>query len=878
MKHGRSILSGTALLIAIFCLADSPRISYAATEYPLFQEEGAEKCLLNNGLTLIIKEDRRTPTFAVSLYVKTGSSMEDEYAGSGITHFIEHMIFKGSANRNAQQIEAELKLLGADTEAYTTLDYTAFKMQGPGSNILPCLDIFYDITANPKFDQAEFEKEKNVIKKEIKLVQDEPQKYLSQQFWQAAYLIHPYRYPIIGYEDILDKLTPANLSDYYNKRYVPASMVMVIVGDIDSQQVKRKIISLYGNLARKSSLSPTLPQEPPQLSYRYEEIPYATSKTYIIMGFHSVAMLSRDLYALDTLAILLGEGHSSILYQTLHNKLNLVYDIGSSNYTPFNPGFFIISATCDYEKRQKIIKAVLDAIEDIKKTSLKKEELEKAKNKVMSSYIFNRQTQEAQADDLGINQLLTADMEFSKRYIEGISSVTPKDIIEVANKYLNKDNMTTLVLAPSADHGKDADLPPKAVPAERVVIKKSLKNGIRLLICQDKTLPLVSIRVIMNGGLRMENKENNGISNLVVHMLTKGTASRSEEQIASAVEMLGGELSSYSANNSLGLSLDIMSKDFNNGIEILGDILTHPSFPEDKLSLLKKDTLAMIQLIDDDIYTSTEKRLREKLFEGHPYGMLAIGTADSIGKIDRSRIISFYRACCVGSNIVVSICGDIDPKKAYEQIASKLEAIKKGKPASLPEAGLQAIKERVHITEKMDKKQALVMIGFRSAGLNSPDRYSLHILSSIFSGGAGRLFASIRQQFGLAYTVGTFGMAGTDTGSFVFYAAVSPPDVDFVKEEIIKQIRIVCEGDVTPEEMDSSKRLLISRHQINLQSAGSFALQVALDELYGLGFDNYQLYADKINKLSREEIIQTANKYLTVDNCVVSVTTPKDNE
>ena len=842
-------------------------------------EDSAVTTVLNNGLTLILKEDHRTPTFAISLFIRTGSATETEYSGSGITHFIEHMIFKGTAGRDARQIGSQIKSYGGDVGAYTTFDHTAFQMEGPSSNILPLLDIFHDIVANSKIDKDEFEKEKNVIKKEMRLIQDEPAKYLSRQFWQMAYLIHPYRNPVIGYEEIFDRLEPQDLMEYYQKSYIPNNMVLTVVGDIDPAVVSKKISESFGRLNRKSYIHPVLPEEPNQIVSRYREIPYAISRAYMMLGFHSVSLDSPDLYALDTLAILLGEGNSSLLYQKLHNRLNLVYGINTYNYTPFDPGVFVISATFEPGNKDKVIEQILKEIERLKKSPIKKKELKKAKNQVISSYIFSKQAQGSQANDLGISQLLTADTEFSRQYVEGISSVTPSQIMDVAERYLTNENMITTILIPSAIQKVEPQARPKPEAASaRTVIKKVLRNGIKVLICEDKTLPLASVRISVKGGLRAEDREDNGISNITAHMLTKGTTSRTEEQIFSLIESLGGSLSAYSGNNSLGLSLDLMSKDIRKGIELLGDILTRPAFDKDKFKILKKDTLARIELVDDDIFASTEKRLRERLFPGHPYGMLSIGSPHSINKISRREILDFYKSHCVGPNIVISICGDLDPHQAYNWIASSFNGIRKKTDAELKEIKLEDLKGAIEIEEKMDKEQAAVMIGFKSAGFDNPDRYPLQTLSSVFSGGAGRLFANIRQQKGLAYTLGTFGMTGVDTGTFIFYAASSPEKIGLVRDEIISQIKLVCQGDITQQEIDSAKKTLIAKHQIGLQTAGSFALQTALDELYGLGHDNYLHYSEKINSSSREQIIQVANKYFTLEDCVISVTVPKEHK
>lgn len=838
----------------------------------------AVKYQLDNGLTVILKQDYRTPTFSAAVYVRTGSATESEYAGSGITHLIEHMLFKGTSARNAQELERQVKAFGADIGAHTSFDYTAFTMQGPRDNISPLLDIFYDIISDPQFDEEELVKEKDVVRREMRLIRDNPHRYLSTKLWQTAYITHPYSNPVIGYEGIFDRLRREDLKRYYDKFYIPDNMVLVIVGDINIRNLKEDIARTFGKLPRKNLTEIPLPEERPQLSAREAELGYATSKAFMLLGFHSVGLSDYDLYALDTLSIMLGEGNSSMLYQELHNRQNLVYSINAYNYTPFYSGLFIIGATFEPGREEKVIYEIFKVIDSLKNSPPKKKELDKAKNQVISSYIFSKQTQESQVNDLGTSQLLTGDMDFSASYIRGIRAVNSDDISYAARKYLNKENMTKVLLMPSElVIQKEADTP-AVIRANRQVEKRLLRNGIRMLVSEDRTLPLVSIRVCCKGGRYSETKENNGISNLTARMLLKGTGGRSEEDLFAIVESMGGTLSAYSGNNSFGISLDIMSKDFKKGIEIIADILTRPAFPKDKLRILKEDILARIELMDYDIFSLTSKNLDEKLFAGTPYSMVSEGSRESIDSITRRDIINYYRSHCVGFNMVVSVCGDIDSEKVFYLANSKLKGLRRKPPPPGKRIEPSPIDSRIDIKNSIDKEQAVVMAGFRSAGVTSDDRYPLQILSSIYSGASGRLYKNIRNDKGMAYTLGIFGMAGIGTGSFIFYAATAPEDIDYVTAEIFSQIDAVNRGDITELEIDSAKKSLIAQYQIGLQSAGAFALKIALDELYGLGFDHYLLYPETIGKISRETVTQISNKYLTPKSCVVSTTVPEKKD
>ena len=874
MKHRAIILSCvlTLILIALFFPPDT------YSQYDSFLQSNALKYTLANGLTVILKPDRRTPTFSAQIYVRAGSATEEEYSGSGITHLIEHMIFKGTTARTSQQVSTQAKALGADIGAYTTLDYTAFKMQGPGNNIIPLLDIFYDIISDPQFDSAELEKEKDVIRTEMRYVNDNPQKYLSAQFWQTAYIVHSYRNPIIGFQDIFDTLTRDDVKKYYERFYVPNNMVLVVVGDMDIDAVKKAVDENFNKLKRKPLAILPLAQEPMQIAPRTGIIEYPTSKTSMLLGFHSSSLSEADIFALDTLAVILGTGRSSFLHEELHNRQGLVYAVDAYSYTPFHPGVFLIGSTFEPGNEEKVVNEIFNILDGIKKSPIKKKDLDRAKNQVISSYVFSKQTQDSQAADLGVSQLLTGDIDFSSHYIEGVKSVTSDDLIRVADKYIKRYNMTKVILVPAGLVQKTLEKSPDTRDLSRKVSRKTLRNGIRVLVSEDKSLPIVSAQVCIKGGLYAESVENNGISNMVSQMLLKGTAGRSEEDIFYAVESIGGSLSSYSGNNSFGLSLDMMSEDVKKGIDILSDVLLRPAFPKDKLRSLKNDISAQISLRDDDIFSLTEKELRKHLFRESPYSLTQYGTPESIGKITRRDIINFYRNYCVGPNMVVSICGDVNTEEIFALMDSRLRGIKGKIGIRINRPKMLPLKERIDLINTLNKNQAVVMAGFRSPEITNPERYPLQVLSSVFSGSAGRLYDKIRQQKGQAYTLGVFGMTGIDAGSFIFYAASSAENIDSVTEDIFSQIKLVNQGDITEEEINSAKKSLISQYQIGLQTASAFAQKIALDELYGLGFEHYLLYSDIIGNISREEVMQLSNKYLTPGACVVSKTLPDKKE
>jgi zinc protease len=405
-------------------------------------------------------------------------------------------------------------------------------------------------------------------------------------------------------------------------------------------------------------------------------------------------------------------------------------------------------------------------------------------------------------------------------------------------------------------------------------VKNTLPNGLMALVTENHATPVCSVTISIKGGLRAEAQKNNGISNLTALAMLKGAAGYKKDEIAELIDSLGAQLSPYAGNNSFGFSANFRSKDLEKLLDVLSSIIIAPTFPQDEIDILKNDILAQIQLDYDDIFKHTGISLRKNLFKSHPYGLIAIGTKESVANITRDDLIAFHKNFCVSKNVVVSICGDINNEKAHEIIKDKFGKMPQGEIFNVEQLNLDTANPPTQTIEPMEKKQAVVMIGFKGASLYNNDRYPLQVLSSLFSDGGGRLYSQIRQKEGLAYTLGTFGMVGLDTGAFIFYAATAPGYANQVGESIINQIQQISNGNITDEEINAAKKSLITKYQLGLQSNEAFAMQTGLDELYGFGYDYHTRYSELVTSVSKKDLIVVAKKYFKLDKSATVTTLP----
>ncbi|MCX7918792.1 MAG: insulinase family protein [bacterium] len=857
---GLSLFIISSFIIAITVQAEPAAISYT----------------LDNGMTVVLKEVHTAPVIAMQMWCNRGSIHENEYLGYGISHFMEHMLFKGTEKRKVNQIAQEIREAGGELNAYTSIDRLVFHIVIGSNHFDTGLDIIADVTMHSTFEPAEFEKEKQVILKEINMNLDAPDRIVSRLFWSTAYSVHPYRHPVIGYRELFTQVTRDDLVKYYQRTFVPNNLTLVIVGDFKMEEVKPKIESAFKEFTRKELAPIYIPEEPPQIGLRRAEVEKEVNQTYLEMGYHIPSIYSDDVYPLDVLAVLLGEGNSSRLYQQIKEKLGLVHSINVWSLTPTYPGIFGISATLNEEKRIHAESAIFDEIKKIQTHPIPDTELLKAKKMIASSFIFRQETVQGQAGQLGNDAVTMNNIHYSETYLDKIRQVTAEDVQRVAIKYLRPENLTIAVLKPKTESEIQKTEVRSQQETERKKIKKViLPSGLTVLIKENHDLPLVSIRLVFKGGVVYETDQNNGICNLLQRMLLKGTKNRTAEQIAESIAQVGGKIDTYSGNNSFGVTIDILKDDLSLGLDILSDIVLNPIFPESALEIERQHVLAAIRSQEDDVFPAAMKLLRETLFTVHPYRRLTIGTESTVATITRNDIIQFYKQLCVPKNAVLAIFGDISTETVLNQIQKVFESF--DTPIipyreEITESPITAIRTT---TKTKEKQQTVILIGYHGIKITDPRRYTSEVMNAILSGQGSRLFDTIREKQGLAYYVGMIPVLGLDPGMYIFYVGTETDKIEIAIKSILAEIERIKSEDVTDEELIRAKKELIGNKAIDTQTNSAQAFESALDELYGLGYDNLDQYAMRINAVTKDDIRKLANDLFKPNAYALVVVKPK---
>jgi zinc protease len=828
---------------------------------------------LDNGLIIIVREDHSAPVVSAQAWCMTGSVYEGKWLGAGLSHVLEHMLFKGTITRPGSRIDQEVQEAGGSMNAYTSFDRTVYHIDAPNTGAHTAIDILCDIMQHATLPPDELAKEMDVIRREMDMGHDDPGHRASRRLFETAYTRSPYRFTVIGYPDIFNELKPDDIYGYYREKYAPNNVFYVVVGDVKNDEVIAQIRTAYKKTKAKALSQVVLPEEPRQTAPRQivEEAPIELG--HLHFAWHIPELRHPDVPILAVLAVLLGGGLSSRLFQQVREKQGVAHHVDAWTYNPGNPGLFGMSAITDADKFPAARDAMLVEVEQMKSSPVSSEELGKAVKQFISATLATRKTMDGQAGDLGGSWLAANDLTFSEHYLAAVKQVTPADLQRIARQYLTPENRTLYALLPDGAAPKiPADV---EVSSDQPIQKIELANGLCLLVKENHRLPFVEFRAAFKGGVLAETAGNNGITQLLAKMLLKGTKRRSAENIATEIESVGGSIDSYGGNNSFGVNVEVLSSDFATGLDLLADVLLNPVFPADALEREREVQIAGIRARRDDLLKSAGFAMRQALFGNTGYGLDPLGTEETVSKFQATDLKSFHKKLTVPNNCVFAIYGDVKTTEVKTAVEKAFGNWKANSTLPALNSQLSTLNSAKRVEEVRDKKQAVLVIGFPGTTMFDDDRYPLELIQEACSDLGSRLFLRIRDKLGLAYYVGAQNFSGLVPGYFAFYTGTEPSKAGLVEKELLKEAELLRSEGLTAGELKRSKAKIIGQKKIARQELGHLASMTALDELYGLGYQRTELDDAKYEAVTLEQIKVAAQKYLKPDALVVAVVKPE---
>lgn len=841
-----------------------------ATDFNVYQAK--------NGQIIIVKQVKSNPIVVIDTWVKTGSINENDQ-NTGVSHFLEHLFFKGTKRNPLGTFDRILESKGAVTNAATSKDFTHYYIKIPSKDFDLALELHADMLLYPAIPQSEMDRERKVVLEEIAKDKNSPNELVYENLTELIYKVHPYKREVIGKSAVIENITRDEIFDYYNKHYVPENMITVVVGDVDPDYAAKKIEQEFC----KKSVKPEkvlYKKEPPITQQRVKIDKFACDSGYMMIGFRGTNAVHKDEFALDILASILGDGRSSRFYQNIKEQKQLVNSISVGNGSFKDDGIFYISSNFQPENKDKVLESVFEEIKKIQECGVTQEEVERAKSIIVRDSHYSRESVSNIAMEMGYTVLLTGDAKNYDKYLEDIKNVTPQEVQRAARKYLGENKSAVSVVLPENFNEKkcsackkiEKNRTAKLVKSAYNTDKYELDNGATLLLNQHQVNDIIAISILAKGGTFFEKTP--GVASLMSATMIKGTQNYSQNELAQIMEENGIKIMPSSGADSFVVDVVTTKEEFKKTLDILDEVINRANFATEDIDKARKIMLNSIKAKRDVPINKAMEEYNSLIYEGSVYSNTNKILEKTLPKITQNQIKEYYNTIFYPQNLVISVNGDVD--KNY--VINKMSEIFNSKNGTKFEYtkhsnDIPKIKTMKKLVSPIkDLQTAWLFMGWQTDGtMNQKDFATLQVIDSFMGTGmSSRLFRNLREKQGLAYQVGSGFSPNVLRGKYTIYIGTNPATVKVAKDGIMKQIQILKTQDVGEEELQNAKDLLIGQYILALETNLDKAGALANYEASGRGFEFINKYADLIQSVTAKDIKDVANKYFN-ENYVESL-------
>jgi zinc protease len=837
---------------------------------------------LDNGVTVVVAPRRTSPVIAVQAWVGAGAA--DESPGqAGIAHLVEHMLFKGTARRGVGELTQAIEAAGGDLNAWTSFDHTVYHAVLGRGDLDTGLDVLADALIEPTFDEDELAREREVVVEEIRQGQDDPARTTAAALFATAFVIHPYRRPVIGTIATVRALRRDDLVAWHRAHHVARDLTVVVAGDVDPIDARRRVARYFDRVPDRPV--PRLrPTEPAQIAPRAVVVHHHAAEAHVAIGFHAPALRDADTPLLDLAAVALGQGDSSRL-AALRHRDDIATGVVAHLQAFRDPGLFVVSAVARPERVVDTVAAIsreLVAAAD----DLGAAELDRARNAVLGEQIWQRETAEGLARKYGWHHSAIGDVGYDRAYLDAVKAASVDDVRAVIGRALRLDGASVAAVVPprvrvtparvaqALTRKRASKKPRRKAPA---VTREVLDNGMTVLVMRDPAVAVVAMRAVWPGGTRLEDDRTSGTTALLASAITRGCGDRDGAEVATEVDRLAGGIAGVGGRNSFGVRAEWLSSTWREGLDLFADCVVAPRLDADEVDRQRR-------LLLDDLAARAAsgshqafRLFAETLYGDHPYRLDVLGDPDAVADLTPRKLRRFYRDHYPASAMTLAIVGDVDPDQVIEQVRARFGDLPRRAPRT-PKVATARFDGRAASDREsyryLAREQAHLVVGFPGTTVDSPDRFAVEVLTTILGGQSGRLFAELRDRQGLAYRVSAFSVDGLDPGYLAVYVSCGPDKATAVAQAIRDEIdRIVADG-VSDEEVARAIQHLTGAHAVAMQRRSAIANALAFHEAYGLGWNSWTRYADDLAAVDAAAVARAARAYLRWDVAVTATVRP----
>ncbi len=853
-----------------------------------------------NGLKVIGIESHKSPVVSVQIWTRNGSA--DERAGDeGLSHFIEHLVFKGTRSYVAGEIAARVEACGGEINAYTSFDQTVYYITISKEFYTEALKIIAEMISSPRFDQLEVDREREVVIEEIKRSHDSLGRRASRLLFSNYFTGHPYAVPVIGYEKNILEVSVDRLKKFFADRYVVDNMFLVVTGNFETDALKNNVETYFSDVSRSPLKKPKREEPAPLVGQKVfvEEAPFEEAVFYLT--WPGVKVDHKDLAALECLLLIFGQGASSRLYRTLRLKKDLVNSIGAGLWAPSQAaGFLSVSGSLNLDKMEAALEEVRLQIEILLRDGVSEQELQKAKTNFLAEEAYILETVGGLARKFGGNYEATEDLYFHEKFHQQLEGVTTDTVLQVARKYLRSDNQLAAAIVPRDKEKTEALLqkikwttpafkmsestqpttaakktnPTKATQSGASQVEsKILSNKLKTFYSINQEAPIYNLRLALLGGSRVVSAEKAGLAELAGRVWSSKTQSRSEDQIREKCDSLASSLYSFSGRNTIGLVVDGLTEHEEEMAELLSETIEHFAIDESILAREKNSIFEALRSRKDSPSTITSLWFQKMLFQNHPYSLDPMGTVETVGSLTAKDVERYLQSFLASETGVAAISGDFK----FDLWQKALSKVPSQKAPALTAIGAapQKLTEDLYHYEKLEKEQTHIIYGVHGLSLDDPERYTLQVLEAVLSGQGGRLFIELRDKASLAYSVSPLRMEGLGTGYFATYIGCSPEKADTAIQMMKEEWQKMAEFKISNEELLRAQNYLVGGHDIGLQKNSAISSSIAFNEVYGNSYKEMTDFAHSVRAVDADKVQKLAQRLFS-QKAALSVVGPQE--
>ena len=845
---------------------------------------------LSNGAEVIIKSNRTSKLIALQCWVHCGS-MDEKPDERGMSHLLEHMLFKGTERRKVGEIAATVEGCGGDINAYTTFDRTVFYLTMTSDHAETACDLLSDAIYHSSFDPAELQRETEVVVEEIRRSLDNPAAAVGRQVFIQAFSGSEAGRPIIGSEESVRGFDRAKIHSFHRQWYQPQNISVVAVGDFDEEAMLATIEDKFGS--QENTPTPARP------TYSIQHID--SIGTHLIKGDYELPRLEityqtpgfdhSDIASLDVAAFALGYGDLSRLNRRLRDELGLANAIGASLYVPKFGGIFSISAFPNLEKFSECVAAIGEELVKLKTSNpVSIEEINRARINLKADKLHDEETISGVARSLGFGLTTAYGGYYDDVYLAMLNNVTPESVAKAVERWLDLSKVVIVGMAPESATVEEGDIQsayqdavagknsqsskiPKAVFDPEL---KELKEGVSLVYRYNPDARFVNMIATSEGGLRYETEANCGLYNAMSAMLAKATKQHDYEDLLKDVEGMGAALEGFSGKDSFGFRVQCLADYAGPLMSLWKGCLMQPMMPEQQWQALEREIAEDIRTENDSSAQVCLRRFQQVLYHDHPYRFPAYGTTESVARFNPEFLMQEFHDRSKSQKWIIGCVSSLPEDQIVDMIDGVFSDWQPQGAAlsGASEKGVGVGSERKHHIIKQ-REQSHMVVGGLGLSWQSSDRAALDILNTVLGGQGGRLFINLRDRKSLAYTVSPFVNYGVHRGFVGAYIACSPSKVDEARESLFSEFAQIQQDSISTSELERAVRYIQGNHEAEMQRGMPQAMTMALMQLYGVGYDDFLQYRERIAAVTRDDVMQVAQKLLDPDKMVEVVVGPE---